>query len=104
MNVRAFWSSVVCPAGLAGENVGVRNITGGVFSAASANYSAPSLTGSPTLTISQASLTGAIANQSKVYGADDPTLRSEEHTFERLAHDTAVWRLLREDAIKGNAI
>ena len=34
-----------------GEDVGVRNITAGVFSAASANYSAPSFTGAPTLSI-----------------------------------------------------
>ena len=44
------------------------------FSAASANYSAPTLTGTPTLTIGQASLTGTIANQNKLYGEDDPAL------------------------------
>ena len=57
-----------------GENVGVRTITAGTVTAASGNYSAPTVTGSPTLTISPASLTGTIANQTKVYGADDPSL------------------------------
>jgi hypothetical protein len=57
-----------------GEDVGVRNITSGVFSAASANYSAPTLSGTPTLTINQASLTAGIANQTKTYGADDPAV------------------------------
>src|SRR5690349_21976342 len=41
---------------------------------AAGNYNAPTLTGSPTLTITPANLTGSIANQSKVYGANDPTL------------------------------
>jgi hypothetical protein len=58
----------------AGETVGAYNITAGTFSAPSANYSAPSFTGTPTLTISQKSLTASVANQSKTYGADDPAL------------------------------
>src|SRR4051812_12397106 len=90
INDSALTSSVTSLARVAGENVGVRNITGGVFSAASANYSAPSLTGSPTLTISQASLTGAIANQSKVYGADDPTLAGVGVTVTGLVNNPAV--------------
>ena len=48
-------------ARVAGENVGSKNITGGTFSAASANYSAPTLLGTPTLTIAQAALTATIA-------------------------------------------
>jgi len=38
------------------------------------NYNAPTFSGSPTLTITKANLTGTVANQSKVYGANDPTL------------------------------
>ena len=41
---------------------------------AAGNYNAPAFTGSPTLTVTPANLTGSIANQSKVYGADDPLL------------------------------
>ena len=57
-----------------GENVGVYNITAGTFSVPSSNYSAPLFTGSPTLTINAANLTGSIADQSKIYGADDPLI------------------------------
>ncbi|MDR3477102.1 MAG: hypothetical protein P4M14_03635, partial [Gammaproteobacteria bacterium] len=52
-------------------------ITAGTFAlsgAAAGNYNSPTFTGSPTLTITKASLTGAIADQTKVYGANDPTL------------------------------
>ena len=56
----------------AGENVGSYNITAGTFTAPSANYSAPSFTGTPTLTINTAALTASVANQTKTYGADDP--------------------------------
>src|SRR5678810_579460 len=46
-------------------------ITSGTFNAltgsAAGNYSAPTVTGSPTLTITRAALTGTIANQTKVY-------------------------------------
>ena len=49
------------------------NITAGTFNAltgsAADNYNAPTVTGSPTLTISPALLTGTIANQTKVYRA-----------------------------------
>src|SRR5204863_1844 len=54
------------------------NITAGTFNSltgsASGNYNGPSFTGSPTLSITKANLTGSIANQTKVYGANDPTL------------------------------
>jgi len=54
------------------------DITAATFNAltgsASGNYDAPSFTGTPTLTITAASLTGSIANQSKVYGTNDPAL------------------------------
>ncbi len=63
----------------AGENVGSYNITGSTFNAYSGasagNYNLiNSLTGSPTLSITPATLTASIANQSKVYGANDPSL------------------------------
>src|SRR6185295_10045589 len=73
-----------------GENVGVRAITAGTFSAASGNYSGPTLTGSPTLTISQAALTGSIANQTKVYGADDPALSGIAVNLVGLVNNPAV--------------
>jgi len=57
-----------------GESVGAYNITAGTFSTPSTNYSAPTFTGTPTLTIGTASLTASVANQNKVYGADDPSL------------------------------
>src|SRR5205085_392726 len=52
---------------------------------AAGNYfNLTSLSGSPTLSITKATLTGTIANQTKVYGSDDPTLpnvtRSEERS------------------------
>ena len=46
----ALTSSVTSLARQVGEDVGTRNITSGVFSAASGNYSAPTLTGAPTPT------------------------------------------------------
>ena len=63
----------------AGENVGTRAITGGTLSApsgsAAGNYIATlDVSGSPVLTITAAPLSAAIANQSKIYGADDPAL------------------------------
>src|SRR4051812_49777014 len=90
INDSALSSSVTSLARVAGEYVGVSNMHGGVSSAASSNVSASSLTGSPTLTISQASLTGAIANQSKVYGADDPTLAGIGVTLTGLVNNPAV--------------
>jgi len=62
----------------AGEDVAVRTITAATFAAlngpSAGNYGVPTLSGTPTLTISQASLNAAIENQTKVYGADDPAL------------------------------
>src|SRR5262245_59845830 len=62
----------------ANENVGSYNITGGTLNAltgtSAGNYSASLSTAGNTLAISQAGLTAAIANQSKTYGADDPSL------------------------------
>src|SRR4029077_6811036 len=57
-----------------GENVANYNITRGIFTSPSGNYTAPALTGAPILSITQASLTASIADQTKVYGADDPSL------------------------------
>ena len=43
---------------------------------AAGNYNAPSFTGTPTLTITPASLTASIANQNKIYGTNDPAISS----------------------------
>ncbi|HSW69910.1 MAG TPA: MBG domain-containing protein, partial [Gammaproteobacteria bacterium] len=65
----------------AGETVASSpyNITAVTFNALSGsavgNYTlSNSLTGSPTLSVTAASLSGSIANQTKVYGANDPLL------------------------------
>src|SRR5262249_56661582 len=53
------------------------NFAAGTFTlggSSAGNYSGASFTGSPTLAINQAALTASIANQSKTYGADDPSL------------------------------
>src|SRR5436190_241719 len=58
---------------------------------AASNYTAPiSLTGSPTLTISPTSLTASIANQSKVYGVNDPTLSSIAVTLGGVINNPAI--------------
>jgi hypothetical protein len=74
VNDSSLTSSVTSLVRNSGENVGNYNITNGIFTAASDNYSAPTLNGTPTLNINAANLTGTIANQSKTYGADDPSL------------------------------
>ncbi len=62
-----------------GENVGTYAITGATLSSSTGsrafNYStSASFTGTPTLTISQRALTATLADQSKIYGNDDPLL------------------------------
>src|SRR5438045_5078008 len=74
----------------AGENVGTRNITSGIFAAASSNYSAPTLFGTPTLSITPASLSASIANQTKVYGADDPNVSGIAVTLNVLINNNAI--------------
>ncbi|MBA3662013.1 MAG: hypothetical protein H0W64_09805, partial [Gammaproteobacteria bacterium] len=59
---------------------------------AAGNYSAPTLTGSPTLTVSSATLTGSLANQNKVYGSNDPTLSSIVPTLNGLINrNVSTW-------------
>jgi filamentous hemagglutinin family protein len=61
------------------ENVGTWAITGGAYNltgTSAANYQQPTFTGSPTLSINPANLSFTINNQSKVYGANDPSLNS----------------------------
>src|SRR5262249_47485516 len=71
-------SSLASLTRTANENVGSYNITGGTLNAltgtSAGNYSASLSTAGNTLTISQAALTASIANQSKTYRADDPSL------------------------------
>jgi MBG domain (YGX type)/Repeats of unknown function (DUF5649) len=61
----------------AGESVGSYAITGGTLvlgGTSAGNYSASfSVSGSPTLTVNPAALTATIGDQSKTYGADDPS-------------------------------
>ncbi len=77
-----------------GETVASYNITAATFTvltgSAAGNYNAPSFTGSPTLTINKANLTGTIANQSKIYGADDPTLSGISVTLGGIINNPAI--------------
>ncbi|HXZ95946.1 MAG TPA: MBG domain-containing protein, partial [Burkholderiales bacterium] len=57
---------------------------------AAGNYNAPSFSGSPTLTISKANLTGSIASQSKVYGTDDPALGGIGVTLSGLVNNPSI--------------
>jgi len=92
VNDSALTSNVTSLTRAAGELVSGSpyNITAAVFSTPSTNYNAPTLTGTPTLAITKASLTGSIANQSKVYGADDPTLSGIGVTLSGLINRTVV--------------
>jgi hypothetical protein len=62
----------------AGETVGSFNITGGTLNAltgtSAGNYSASLSTAGNTLAITQKALTASITDQSKTYGANDPSL------------------------------
>src|SRR5207344_2573630 len=70
------------------------NVTAGTFNAltgtAAGNYSAPSFTGTPTLTVTAANLTATVANQTKVYGADDPSLAGVGVTLGGLINNPAI--------------
>ena len=70
-----------------GEDVGVRNVLTGTFTAPSTNYNAPALAGG-TLTILPADLTASITNQNKTYGADDPGLGTIPVTLGGLVNRT----------------
>ena len=48
------------------------------------------MAGSPTLTITQASLTGSIANQTKVYGSNDPALSGIGVTLNGIINNPAI--------------
>ncbi|MDR3478401.1 MAG: filamentous hemagglutinin N-terminal domain-containing protein, partial [Gammaproteobacteria bacterium] len=80
----------------AGENVSGSpyGISAATFNAltgtAAGNYNIPTLTGSPTLSITKASLTGAIANQTKTYGANDPTLSGISVTLGGVINNSAI--------------
>ena len=54
------------------------------------NYNAPTFTGTPTLAITKANLTGSIANQTKVYGANDPTLRGIAVTLAGIINNPTI--------------
>ena len=88
----ALTSTVTSLTRNAGETVagGPYTITAGSFTTPSTNYAAPSFTGTPTLAITTKSLTGAIGNQTKVYGADDPTLGGIGVTLTGLVNRTVT--------------
>ncbi|MDR3678554.1 MAG: hypothetical protein P4L41_01230, partial [Flavipsychrobacter sp.] len=68
-------------------------ITAGTFTlsgTSAGNYNSPTFTGSPTLTITKASLTGSIANQTKVYGANDPTLSGIGVTLAGIINNASI--------------
>src|SRR5262249_34228291 len=75
-----------------GENVvgSPYAITAGSFTTPSTNYSAPTLVAGSSLTITPAALTATVANQTKVYGADDPALGTEGVTLGGLITNPAV--------------
>src|SRR4029079_7736606 len=83
-------TSVSSLARASGENVGSYNITSASFAALS-NYNAPVYTsGSAQLNITKANLTASLANQSKVYGANDPSLNSVAVTLGGLINRTVT--------------
>ena len=85
-------SSIATISRAANENVGTYGITSLTFTAPSANYNAPSLLGSPSLTIQPANLTGSIADQFKTYGANDPLASGISVTLGGLMnHAVNVW-------------
>jgi filamentous hemagglutinin family protein len=68
------------------------SITAGTFTTPSTNYNAPTLVAGSTLEITEASLTATVANQTKVYGADDPALASVGVTLNGLINRTvSTW-------------
>src|SRR5439155_84501 len=72
------------------------SITADTFNAltgsAAGNYSAPTFTGAPALTINAASLTGSIVNQSNVFGSDDPSLSGIAVTLTGIVNRTvSTW-------------
>ncbi|MDR3478816.1 MAG: MBG domain-containing protein, partial [Gammaproteobacteria bacterium] len=68
-------------------------ITAGTFTlsgASAGNYNSPTFSGSPTLTITKASLTGTIADQTKVYGQNDPALSGINVTLNGLINNSSI--------------
>jgi DNA/RNA-binding domain of Phe-tRNA-synthetase-like protein len=92
INDSALTSTVTALVRTAGELVSGSpySITSATFSAPSGNYNAPTLTGSPTLSITKASLTASIANQTKVYGANDPTLSGITVTLGGVINNSSI--------------
>src|SRR4029079_9705118 len=94
INDSAVTTSVASLVRASGENVGSYNITSASFNALSAsagNYNSPVYTsGSAQLTINKANLTASLANQSKVYGADEPSVVSVAVTLGGLINRTVT--------------
>src|SRR4051812_40427437 len=76
INDSALTSSATALTRAAGENVASSPyaIQTGSFTTPTTNYSAPTLVAGATLAITPAPLTATVANQTKVYGQDDPAL------------------------------
>jgi len=76
INDSALTSNATALTRTAGEAVvgSPYSILTGSFTTPSTNYSAPTLVAGSTLAITAAALTATVANQTKVYGQDDPAL------------------------------
>src|SRR4029079_4581517 len=90
-------TSITALSRAVGENVGSYSISSASFAAlsgsAAGNYNAPAYTaGSAQLNITKANLTASLANQSKTYGADDPSLGGVSVTLGGLINRTvSTW-------------
>jgi hypothetical protein len=80
---------------ISGENVGSYDITTATFNvltgASAGNYSAPAFIGTPTLSVTAATLTATIADQSKVYGNADPSASSIAVTLTPINRTVSTW-------------
>src|SRR5262249_38734738 len=87
-------ASLASLARAAGESVGSYSITGGTLNALSGssagNYSASLSTAGNTLAITQKALTAAIADQSKTYGTNDPSLSGITPTLAGVVNTTVT--------------
>ena len=66
------------------------SILTGTFTTPSTNYTAPTLVAGSTLSVTAANLTATVANQTKVYGADDPSLAGVGVTLGGLVNRTVT--------------
>ncbi|WP_246038936.1 beta strand repeat-containing protein [Peristeroidobacter soli] len=78
-----------------GENVGTRNVLSATFAALTGdhagNYQAPTLAGTPVLTITPRASTAVLPDQTKVYGNDDPALAAITPTLNYVNRSVGTW-------------